>query len=63
MSLVEKEDMHQYSTMARRLVQTRMPGSPAHVAVPAAVRRRDAGFEEAEVLPIEHPLFRFYRLR
>jgi hypothetical protein len=24
---------------------------------------REAGFEDAEVLPIEHPLFRFYRLR
>jgi hypothetical protein len=23
---------------------------------------REAGFEDAEVLPIEHPLFRFYRL-
>jgi hypothetical protein len=24
---------------------------------------RDAGFEDAEVLPVEHPLFRFYQLR
>jgi hypothetical protein len=95
MSLIEWEDMPQYSMIGRCAVPTRhtgrapsgrRPGGCQTGAAPCGQRRtqiftdplrfdpdvmrsgtlrayaREAGFEDAEVLPIEHPLFRFYRL-